>query len=636
MNDSVEKILNQKKKDYEGWKTALSQGERTNDSIKTPQSDFDLLHAIETRKLEKLAKLSIPIWDCVMHRLWHTSTPDFLNGVTAHLTSIFEDYHNIIDRVWYTLGLVLERPTAYDDSVLEMMLSWVEDLLPKDIQTPNASVYRLFVRDFVLEIALVEGVKYELDTPGSDQPCLKLFHTFVDTKTSFQLRGHLPEQQWDDTRAEIEAGLLGYGTATPSWSNRRTIREFDRALSSLAAFIANTAAFIIKDIISAQVYYRINDNVLIGLNRIGLPTILRDGLTPLKNKMWQTRGGFLKALKQAIPTLFDLGNKRWYEDVLEHAKMRKECGAGGSEDDDNTDEIHAIPDTQDTTGDFSLETLCEDLLDADRFATFLDGWKQLSSQERQRLSDKYVLLKIIVMSETVDDLYGAYSAQEGCPQLKCLLSQGISTLAFGAAGGKTAHRWIHADGDVAIRRDTITALGFSDENLIELTTGVDSKTDWNLWRLVYTISFISALCRVDDLFQTTLEEKIDICLMPTGEYLFSLPKLRACLLKKNKEKDLDEEQVVHLIGLYNECLCQFMGSVATLHKNVDTLSIQIKPEGIAAHTAYPNVLLAGYAPNAFTTLYWNLHQGKRLSIDSMRGKQRDLRRSLDSLRRFLS
>ena len=621
-------------REYDVWKATHRENGVPDEAAPVLRTDFELLYALDTCDQVKLSDLMSSIADRVAETLWNDTESAFANAAAAHSFRLLQrrPTGNVVDRVWQTVELMLTEPDSYQDAVLDGMLSWVESLLPEDGRT--AVVFRTSVRDFLLEIALVEGVKYELDGRRSHRPAVELFQAFVDAKTACLISGDKFRQARDDLSAQIVEGLLGYGDASGLWGGRRTIWEFDRSQSSLAAFVITTARYVLLDAGFAPDHFHISNHVLGSLETDGLPSDLLGELTSLHGKSWRTWGGLSKAMRKTVPRLFEKGNERWLSEVRCRAAVYQARGIGRLDDETSPDPIANSADPGSISGDPQLEALVDVVLDPVQFDAFLENWDDLSPADRKRLRDKFVLVNTVVLRDTIDELYGAYSAPRGSAQLKFVLLQGITTLAVGAAGGETPHLRHDELKDGSARPDSLAQAGFHNDRWVEFGAEQNTQSVWDLWRVVYTVIFLATVRRVDPL-RAALKFADDIRDEPDGGSRIPLAWLSLHALEKTKERQLSRSRIEKLVRSYGESLRRLIASDETLGASGAMLEMRIESDSVVARGSYPYVFLAGYAPNAFATMYWNLLQKKSLNISQMRSKLKDLRVSLSALRRFL-
>lgn len=610
------------RKAYADWRALHAREATPEETLNAPPTDFELLYAVESHDRERLASLAATLATQVGQSLWGKAPPAFTEAVVLHVLR-FCDREDGCKRLWTAAHWRQAKPGWYADAVLDRMFLWVAALLPPGVQA--GVIFPAFARDVLLEVALAEAVKLELASSQVGSPALRAFHDFVWAKVTRVV----PPQDREEIAAQAEEGLLGFGQAG-GWGGRKTIQQFDRAQSSLAAFVIRPVPYLAADAHAPKCFH-LTEGVLGILEEGGFQS---QALHKLVGKSWQTWHGLEQALQTAVPALSAPKNQRWLERVRTEAAVFEARGRGlpAEGEDDPLNEVAAAADDFDVE---PFETLVEVVLDPDRFEVFLARWRKLEASERMRLRAKLSLLKIIVLKDSIDELQGGHSADDGVAQLKFVLARGISTAVLGVRDGETGHLGGEDPIDDTVSDQMITRAGFRPETLVELGVKQLGQKAWDLWRLVYTVGFLSSLCGVDEATTQALASVAGIRDEQEKGFWIPLDWLSQHALEKATEGPLRRECIIDLVGQYGQALDRFLAPQTTLPEGAAALEISAESDAVVAHVAYPHVLLASYAPNAFAALYWNTHQGEQLSIDKMRSKLKDLRVSLESLRRFL-
>lgn len=664
--------LQASKQQYREWITGRDSHHAKCATARIPQSGHELLYALESGDTGGVGRLAAVVAGRIADELWpqpqlgdlaekhrrenSSSNSVFVDAVVAHTTKLVTATAEVTpcERLWTTVGLTLsDRPASRDD-VLNRLLSRVEAALPE----PGAGqfIFRTFVRDFLLEIALAEAVRHELEGHSTSDAAIKLFREFLYLKIAPRLRRRVAEQDREDLRAEIEEGLLGFGEATASYRRRMTIKEFDRSCSSLAHFVIETARWVDLSSASRPVLYRIREDALQGLAAAGFPPDFLPGLQNLQGRSWRTWRSCSRSLRGTVPGLFSPDNERWLRLLREGSGVYETAmSENGSEPEPAPGRLGNVIAPRGMSADGDGDSLIEIVRSPEQFARFLQEWSELGAEERKRLQQKFTLLKILVLQKCLDEWMGASPASSGCLQLKFVVLQGISDLTLGVSDGVTAHLGPDDGDGTAVRRETVAEVGFVRHQSAHARDG-DRADAWDLLRIMYTISFVSALWRDDEATRTARDLAGQVRDEPGGGCRIPLAWLAEHVLERGAEKKLDRDRIQSLLGKYAAALNDFaaagrqaregevgiQGTTETDESGLrrqaeageDVLAVHVRHDEVVAYVRYPHLLLATYAPNAFAAMYWNLQQGARLGIGEIRSKFRDLRVSLDSLRRF--
>jgi hypothetical protein len=661
------------KQQYREWRTTRDPNRAASATGQIPQSGHGLLYALESGDTGGVGRLAAVVAGQIAKELWlkrksHDSAGElrleslpndsaFVDAVVVHTARLVAATAEVTpsERLWTTVGLTLSDRLAGRDEVLNRLLSQVEAALPK----PGASqlVFRIFVRDFLLEITLAEAVRYELEGRSASDAAIKLFREFLYPKIAPRLRRRVAEQDREDLRAEIEEGLLGFGQATANYRNRMTIKEFDRSCSSLAHFVIETARWVDLSSASRPVLYGIREDALQGLAAAGFPPHLLPGLQNLQGRTWRTWKSCSRSLQGAAPELFSPGNEHWLRLLQEGSGVYETAmPENGSEHEPAPVRLGNVIAPRGMSADGDGDSLIEIVRSPEQFASFLQEWSELGAAERKRLQQKFMLLKILVLQKCLDEWSGASPASSGCLQLKFVVLQGISELTLGVSDGVTTHLGPDDGDDTAVRRETVAEVGFVRHQSAHARDG-DRVDAWDLLRIMYTISFVSTLWRDDEATRTARGLAGQVRDEPDGGCRIPLAWLAEHALERGTERNLDRDRIQSLLGKFTAALNEFaaagrqttegedgiQGTTEADENGLrhqaevgeDVLVVHVRRDDVVAYVRYPHLLLATYAPNAFAAMYWNIQQGSRLGIAEIRSKFRDLRVSLDSLRRFL-
>lgn len=612
-------------------------------SVASPKDDSQFLRVLEGRDTAVLSALARSVATRLATVFWGAAPPDFLTEVAAHTSRVFdrERFRDVLKYVRTSVEMTQRNTMNWQDAVLDPLLALVASE-PARVER-IVDYRRVFVRDVLIEIILVEAGKYELATlrekssatlPPSphipvavyDGPALARLDQFIEKKALPYLRNQRIEaDQVENLLAEAKAGLFGFGEAAPSWGGRKSLKDFDRAFSGLAAFIIKSVRFAAIGGGILPAFHHITLEILKALEEEGLPHPHLDALKQQTGKSWDTFGG----LKKAAGLSFTKERRIWLDRIFVRTAVYKPRGEG-SGDGENGDRLSDTQDSRSTELEPQLEDLVDIILDPERFKRFLDMFPGLQPENRKRLERKFVLVKIAVLRDSVDDLFGACWAPDGSPQLKFVLLKGISAVVFGLAG-ETGHARPATERMDGEQQQAVCHAGFSEitSAILSEKTGPDA---WDAWRLHYTVGFVSTLWRVDSVMKAALEQAVLSHDDSDGACCIRMKWLAENVLRRRKDPEISPASISALVNQYEARLPQFIDPRNPAVRGEAAMRIEVGAGSIATHLAYPHVLLATYAPYAFATLYWNLHQDEKLTIQQMQDKLRDLRVSLSSLK----
>ena len=624
-------------------KASPLQQRQAEQSAAFPKDDSEFLRVLERRDISVLSALARSVAARLATFFWGSAPPDFLIEVAAHSSRLFdrERFRDVLKYVRTSVQVMRQDRMNWQDAVLDPLLALVERE-PTSVEQ-IVDFRRVFVRDVLIEVILVEAGKYELASlrqkssatlpPVSrvpiavhESPALARLDQFIEKKASPYLRNqHLERDQVENLLAEAKAGLFGFGEAAPSWGGRKSLKDFDRALSGLAAFIIKSVRFAAIGGGILPAFHHITLEVLKVLEDEGLPHPHLNSLRQHVGRSWDTFGG----LKKAAGLSFTKERRIWLDRIFVRTAVYEARG-GGRRDGENGDPLSGAQDTRSTEREPELGDLVDIILDSKQFERFLDKFPGLQPENRKRLKRKFVLVKIAVLRDSVDDLFGACWAPDGSPQLKFVLLKGISAVVFGLAG-ETGHARPATEPMDGEQQQAVCRAGFSEITSVILSEKTDPDA-WDAWRLNYTIGFVSTLWRVDSVMKAALERAVLSSDDSDDACCIQIKWLTENVLRRRKDPEISPASISTLVNQYEARLPQFIDPRNPAVRGEAAMRVEVGSGTIATHLAYPHVLLATYAPYAFATLYWNLHQDEKLTIQQMQDKLRDLRVSLGSLK----
>ena len=455
------------------------------------------------------------------------------------------------------LDFVVEevRETEWADGVLDPLVRQVIDLLPGQDEDVRGVV---FVRCFLLEIVLVEAFRLERLYPDLRTHWTDLLYEFIQRKARPFAGKRLLPTDADDAVAQVALGLLGYD---PIKWRRKTLLDFMRNESSLAAFVVNSTRFQVLDALQ-----EIEGREEVGLDdQVSLETNTR-------------RDDQVSALDPAYTVAPKIG---------EDARAESD-----------------IPE---------VDTVLNAVLSSGRKAPHvLDPATPVG---RRRLA----LIEAFLQSHLVDEQHGTHTCIEGTPQQKYVYDQGsLPCMVTGCLGGNRRHpRFDDTDNPVVADRGDVIHRGFNPDTCHTYTPKAGSKDEgWLHWRVLYTLAFFSIMSREGLLpvggpvFRCAASRR-------TGGYPMDKAGIRHWCVRKRKDEPVPTEEQVHrALAEYHE----WLGTVP----QAAAFSAQPDNGTIRSSHAYPHVLLSSYAQNAFRSLFAGYRMAVPLSIDDLRTAMKDL------------
>lgn len=452
---------------------------------------------------------------------------------------------------------------GHADSVLDPLAAWIEPVLRRqEWGDERASV---FVRCFLLEILLVEAFRLERASPKLGEGATGALYEFIRSKARPHVRGRLQAADADDTLAEITSGLLAIESR--GWK-RKSLLEFRRSESSLAAFVVTSTRYHVLDVL-ARLGGVQSEETELNENADLDPHAGAEGV-----------GGTVAAAIEPIAAPGGSGAGAEMPDIAD--ALRAVLGSG-----------RTAPKVLDPA----------------------------TPAGRKRLA----LVEACLHGQLADERHGALTCNDGTAQQKFVLVQGLPPcIAVGNLGGDWPHPRFDDPGlSTGGDRGGVVERGFEPGSCRTYSPSSDGQDEeWLHWRLLYTMAFFSTASRAGLLPHSGPAFSSSAC-PPHEPPMLSRDGMRQwCVRKKKDEPVPGDQDLDRVLASYRTWILQDRDAIAFAAESLNGT--------IRAQHAYPHVLLSSYAFNAFCSLFAGYRLGVPLAIDDLRSAFKDLRTALQA------